>query len=94
MVAVDPAVLLSWHLGNVPSGYTVKYPLYYSTSKTAVDTGTTPNVTVSTTSKSVAGLSYNTTIYWRVDTRLLYMTSPFAVYKTIKGKSWSFTTGP
>ena len=94
LVVMDPNVLLSWRLGNVPTGYTVKYPLYYSTSKTAVDTGTTPNVVVSTTSKSVAGLQFNTTYYWRVDTRLNNMTPPFLLFKTIKGKTWSFTTGP
>ena len=94
LVIMDPNVLLSWHLGNVETGYTVKYPLYYSTSKTAVDTGTTPNVTVSTTSRSLGGLSYNTTYYWRADTKLNYTTPPFGVFKLIKGKTWSFTTGP
>jgi len=94
LVIMDPNVLLSWHLGNVlnPTDYTIKYPLYYSTSKTAVDTGTIPNVTVSTTSKSVAGLAYNTTIYWRVDTKLYSKVPPFQAVKIIKGKTWSFTT--
>ena len=94
MVQIAPNVLLSWHLGDVPSGYRITYPLYYSTSKTAVDTGTTPNVTVSTTSRSLGGLSYNTTYYWRADTRLNNMTPPFLFYKLIKGKTWSFTTAP
>ena len=94
LVIMDPNVLLSWHLGNVETGYTVKYPLYYSTSKTAVDNGTTPNVFALTTSKSVGGLSYNTTYYWRADTKLYSKNPPFALHKLIKGKTWSFTTGP
>ena len=93
-VLQDPNVLLSWRLGNVPTDYTIKYPLYYSTSKAAVDTGTTPNVTVSTTSKSVGGLPSNTTIYWRVDTKLNSKVPPFPLFKTIKGKTWSFKTLP
>jgi len=95
MVAMDPNVLLSWRLGNVLTGYTVKYDLYYGTSKTSVDTGTTPNVAkVTTTSKSIGGLPSNTTIYWRVDTKLFLTGPPFTLFKTYTGKTWSFTTAP
>jgi hypothetical protein len=95
MVAMDPNVLLSWRLGNVLTGYTIKYDLYYGTSKTAVDTGTTPKVAnLTTTNRSVAGLQYNTTYYWRVDTKLFLTGPPFTLFKKYTGKTWSFTTAP
>ncbi|MCK4292398.1 MAG: hypothetical protein KAY65_04325, partial [Planctomycetes bacterium] len=93
-VAADPNATLSWSLGDIDTtDYYVSYEVYYGTVFADVNTGTTPNATVTGTSHVAGPLAPVTKYYWRIDT-ILKGGPPDFETTTIKGDIWTFTSAP
>jgi hypothetical protein len=76
----DISLSLSWSAVNNATGYTIQY-------STVNDFSTNTESSVTTTSQSITGLSYNTTYYWRVKATAGQIESEWSTV-------FSFTTVP
>jgi hypothetical protein len=81
---IDPTTaVFSWRAGREA----VSHNIYVGTDADAVQAGTTPTGTSSTTSYTPPGLQLSTTYYWRVDE-----VNTAEVFSTWAGPVWSFST--
>ena len=95
--SVAVSQILSWQAvsdPNIDPAYTAQYRVYMDTDKTKVDTATgcqyTRDFATSTSYDPAPDLAYETTYYWRVDSKIKwnYKTDP----NTIPGNVWTFKT--